>query len=74
MASGIATICLRAVSNHYRNAKTRIFEDSFMMQKLKLAPFGAGVAAVLCAIQDAIGDFDLNRAPMMTDFVAAAPT
>ncbi len=33
------------------------------------APFGAGVAAVLCAIQDAIGDFDLNRAPMMTDLI-----
>jgi len=33
------------------------------------APFGAGVAAVLCAIQDAIGDFDLNRSPMMTDLI-----
>ena len=33
------------------------------------APFGAGVAAVLCAIQDAIGEFDLKRSPMMTDLI-----
>ena len=33
------------------------------------APFGAGVAAVLCAIQDAIGEFDLKRSPMTTDLI-----
>ena len=33
------------------------------------APFGAGVAAVLCAIQDAIGEFNLKRSPMMTDLI-----
>ena len=33
------------------------------------APFGSGVAAVLCAIQDAIGEFDLKRSPMMTDLI-----
>lgn len=33
------------------------------------APFGAGVAAVLCAIQDAIGEFELKRSPMMTDLI-----
>ena len=33
------------------------------------APFGAGVAAVLCAIQDDIGEFDLKRSPMMTDLI-----
>jgi xanthine dehydrogenase molybdenum-binding subunit len=33
------------------------------------APFGAGCAAVLCAIQDAIGELDLKRSPMMTDLI-----
>jgi xanthine dehydrogenase molybdenum-binding subunit len=33
------------------------------------APFGAGVAAVLCAIQDAIGELELKRSPMMTDLI-----
>jgi CO/xanthine dehydrogenase Mo-binding subunit len=33
------------------------------------APFGAGVAAVLCAIQDAIGEFELKRSPMTTDLI-----
>ena len=33
------------------------------------APFGAGVASVLCAIQDAIGELDLKRSPMMTDLI-----
>jgi xanthine dehydrogenase molybdenum-binding subunit len=33
------------------------------------APFGAGVAAVLCAVQDAIGELELKRSPMMTDLI-----
>jgi CO/xanthine dehydrogenase Mo-binding subunit len=33
------------------------------------APFGAGCAAVICAIQDAIGELDLKRSPMMTDLI-----
>jgi xanthine dehydrogenase molybdenum-binding subunit len=33
------------------------------------APFGAGCAAVLCAIQDAIGELDLKRSPLMTDLI-----
>lgn len=33
------------------------------------APYGAGVAAVLCAIQDAIGELQLKRSPMMTDLI-----
>jgi CO/xanthine dehydrogenase Mo-binding subunit len=33
------------------------------------APFGAGVAAVLCAVQDAIGELDLKRSPLMTDLI-----
>ena len=33
------------------------------------APFGAGVAAVVCAIQDAVGDLAFNRTPVMTDMI-----
>jgi xanthine dehydrogenase molybdenum-binding subunit len=33
------------------------------------APFGAGIASVLCAIQDAIGELELKRSPLMTDLI-----
>ncbi|MFQ5789821.1 MAG: xanthine dehydrogenase family protein molybdopterin-binding subunit [Acidobacteriota bacterium] len=33
------------------------------------APFGAGVAAVVCAIQDAMGGMALNRTPITTDMI-----
>ena len=36
------------------------------------APFGAGVAAVICAIQDAMGEVAFNRTPIMADMILNA--
>ncbi|MEE9219649.1 MAG: xanthine dehydrogenase family protein molybdopterin-binding subunit [Acidobacteriota bacterium] len=33
------------------------------------APFGAGVAAVVCAVQDAMGERAFNRTPIMADMI-----